>query len=81
MTAKAAQHRWRGRKAPSDNNYFTKLPEGAQVCSGCDNGPGVAKKDSKAELARLKAIGEAQLKAINERKRKAALDLFKGGRE
>lgn len=66
-----------GRKAPSDNDYFAKLPEGAQVCTGCDCGPGVAKKDPKAEQARLSAVGETALKAITERRKTAAHEMFK----
>lgn len=66
-----------GRKAPVDNDYFAKLPEGAQECTGCVCGPGVAKTDPKAEQARLSALGEAQLKAFEKRKNKAAREMFK----
>jgi hypothetical protein len=70
-----------GRKAPRDNDYFAKLPEGAQVCTGCGSGPGVVKKDPKAEQARLSAVGEAALKAITERQKKAAHEMCKDATE
>lgn len=70
-----------GRKAPSDSDYVSQLPEGGQICTGCVSGPGVAKKDPQAEQTSISAAFESRLKANKKRESKAARDLFGEGKE